>query len=202
VQAVYIPTVEDMYGQAVNHQNHKDLFQTKVSVSGIPDQLCGAARAGHFDGVATIVTKLLMRTRPDKAFFGEKDFQQLAVIRQFVRDLDYDIDIVGVPIVRDHNGLALSSRNRYLTADQYQIAIQMNKILTIAADQLQANKNVDVVCQDAQDALLGAGFEKVDYVAVRRADHLTSVQQKEGQELRILAAAWLGKARLIDNRAA
>jgi pantoate--beta-alanine ligase len=119
-----------------------------------------------------------------------------------VRDLDYDIDIVGVPIVRDHNGLALSSRNRYLTADQYQIAIQMNKILTIAADQLQANKNVDVVCQDAQDALLGAGFEKVDYVAVRRADHLTSVQQKEGQELRILAAAWLGKARLIDNRAA
>ncbi len=179
--AVYLPNSQDIY---------PDGFVTKVSLGGVALPLEGEFRPVMFEGVATVVAKMLLQCLPDIALFGEKDWQQLQVIKQMVRDLDIPVDIIGVPTVRDENGLALSSRNAYLTKEQYAIAIQLNKILKEAA--------ASGTEKDAAQKLLQAGFEKVDYVTIRDAVTLQPPDAKT-KERRILAAAYLGRARLIDN---
>lgn len=187
--AVYLPKAADIYPEG---------FATKVIVSGVAEPLEGEARPVMFEGVATVVTKMLLQCLPDIALFGEKDYQQLQVIKRFARDLDIPVDIIGIPTVRDENGLALSSRNAYLSEQQYDVAIKLNKILLDAAAKAKDTADFSVIEQDAAQSLLAAGFEKVDYVAIRDADTLLA-PSRETKFLRILAAAWLGKARLIDN---
>lgn len=187
--AVYLPKASDIY---------PDGFATKVIVSGVAQPLEGEHRPVMFEGVATVVTKMLLQCMPDIALFGEKDYQQLQVIKRFVRDLDIPVEIIGIPTVRDKNGLALSSRNAYLSADQYEVAIKLNKILFDLAANIKQGGNIPDLEKDAASALLSAGFEKVDYVVVRNAENLLPASP-ETKSLRILAAAWLGKARLIDN---
>ena len=188
-RAVYLPRTDEVYPND---------FVTKVSLGGVALPLEGEFRPVMFDGVATVVTKMLLQCLPDIALFGEKDYQQLLVIKQFVRDLNIPVEIVGIPTRRDENGLALSSRNAYLNADQYKIATTLNKILKEAANKAQTAKEYDAIEEDAATALLNAGFEKVDYVAVRDAQTLLKPDGST-KSLRILAAAYLGKARLIDN---
>lgn len=187
--AVYLPRAEDVYPEG---------FATKVSVEGIALPLEGEFRPIMFGGVATIVTKMLLRCLPDIALFGEKDYQQLMVIRRMVTDLDIPVDIVGVPTVRDENGLALSSRNAYLDKAQYTVAIQLNRVLSMLADDIRSGMALDRAEEDARLRLLAAGFDKVDYIVARDADTLLPPVIGT-RNLRLLAAAWLGKARLIDN---
>jgi pantoate--beta-alanine ligase len=178
-------------------------FATVVEVTGLTDGLCGAFRPGHFAGVATVVAKLFMQSAPDLAVFGEKDYQQLQVIRRLVRDMDMDIDIVGAPTVREADGLAISSRNAYLSDDERAQAPALYRILNEVADQVTTGSvPCDTACRTATDALLAAGFGAVDYVAVCGADDLrplATVEPDSQQPARIIAAAWLGSARLIDN---
>ncbi len=182
---LYAPTGDEMYPPG---------FSTSVSVDGITEVLCGAARPGHFGGVATVVTKLLTQVSPDVAIFGEKDYQQLLVIRRLARDLDLRVDILGAPTGRAADGLALSSRNAYLTAVQRAQAPAMHRALQAAASALKA------VEAEGKAALEKAGFERVDYFEVRGADDLQrrGPGAAEGPS-RVFAAAWLGKTRLIDN---
>lgn len=186
--AVYLPRAEEMYPEG---------FATKVTLSGVALPLEGERRPVMFDGVATVVTKMLLQCLPDIAIFGEKDWQQLQVIKQMVRDLDISVEILGAPIVRDENGLALSSRNAYLSADQYGIAIRLNKILYALADDVKSGLSIPAAEEKALAALRDAGFESVDYVTVR--DAATLREPQKGANLRALAAVRLGKARLIDN---
>lgn len=166
-------------------------FATTVSVAGLTDTLCGAHRPGHFAGVATVVAKLLIQAAPDAALFGEKDYQQLAVIRRLTRDLDLPVRIVGVPTVREPDGLALSSRNAYLSPDERRLAPALYRTISdIAADPAKS--------AGAVDALLRAGFIKVDYVAIADAETLQPVADPH-RPARVFAAAWLGRTRLIDN---
>jgi pantoate--beta-alanine ligase len=185
---LWAPTVETMY---------PDGFATSVSVSGVSDGLDGAARPGHFDGVATVVTKLLGQVRPDIACFGEKDYQQLAVIRRLVADLDLDVEIVGVPTQRDDDGLALSSRNIYLDGDERARAVALPRTLGIAARAIGRGESPDAVLADAVAALTGAGFD-VDYVALADAKTLAPDPAPQ-RPRRLLAAARMGATRLIDN---
>ena len=173
-------------------------YATNVSVSGISDGLCGAARPGHFDGVATVVAKLFNQTRPDAAFFGEKDYQQLAVIRRMARDLDFTHEIVGVPTVRDPDGLALSSRNAYLTAEERGNAVALPRAMQDAAKAIAAGKPAAAILTDAKARLLGSGFHKVDYLELRDADTLALLHDFT-KPARLLAAAHIGRTRLIDN---
>jgi pantoate--beta-alanine ligase len=190
---LYAPTVEEMYPQG---------FATQVHVAGVSEPLDGAARPGHFDGVATVVTKLLLQCGPDVAVFGEKDFQQLQVIRRLVRDLDIPVEIVGAPTARAEDGLALSSRNAYLDAAQRQAAAQLNRTLKQAIGRLRAGDPVSEVEAAAVGELAAAGFESVDYVAVHAPDDLARLGPGPlAGPARILAAARLGRARLIDNMA-
>ena len=175
-------------------------FATKVSVAGLGDVLCGAARPGHFDGVATVVTKLLSQARADIALFGEKDWQQLAIIRRLARDLDIGTEIAGVPIVRDADGLALSSRNAYLSADERTRAVALPAILRRSGAASIAGTRVAEVLATATAALIEAGFGPVDYVSLSGADDLQPMTHLD-RPARLLAAAWLGKTRLIDNLA-
>lgn len=186
--AVFAPSVEEMYG--------KQPRLTQVTVSDITNHLCGASRAGHFDGVALVVSKLFNIVQPDTAFFGEKDFQQLAVIRQMVQDLNIPMNIVGVPIVRAEDGLALSSRNGYLTPAERAIAPQIYQNLQDAAQQLKQGKDVQQVLANITQNLTQAGFV-IDYVEAR-LPNLQVANQFE-QELVLFVAAKLGKTRLIDN---
>lgn len=186
--AVYLPRMEDVY---------PDGFSTLVKPSGVALPLEGEHRPVMFEGVATVVAKMLLQCLPDVALFGEKDYQQLLVIKQTVRDLNIPVEIIGVPTVRDENGLALSSRNAYLDAEQYKIAIQLNKILFALAADIKAGKDIATAETKAQNALLQAGFESVDYITARDAD--TLLPPDNTGNLRLLAATWLGKARLIDN---
>jgi pantoate--beta-alanine ligase len=150
--------------------------------------------------VALVVAKLLNRVQPDVAVFGEKDYQQLIVIRRLARDLDIPTEIVGMPTSRDGHGLALSSRNAYLSPRELEIARQLNGVLAEAAAQASAKRSIDGVEREAQSALLKAGFAHVDYVAVRRADDLLPFAGGVvDAPARVLAAAWLGRTRLIDN---
>jgi pantoate--beta-alanine ligase len=175
-------------------------FSTKVHVEGLTDCLCGAVRAGHFDGVAQVVAKLLNQAQADVAIFGEKDWQQLAVIRRMARDLDIPTEILGAPIIREADGLAMSSRNRYLDGARRAVAGQLNKVIFGAARQVAAGSAVAGEMRVAAGVLRAAGFDSVDYVECRRADDLALVERFDpARPSRIFAAARLGRARLIDN---
>lgn len=191
VDVVFAPEAAEMYPRG-----REGL--TMVSVPALADTLCGAARPGHFDGVATVVAKLLHLARPHRAFFGEKDWQQLAIIQAMARDLDMATQIVGVPTVRDSDGLALSSRNQYLTPEERDRAALIYRKLCGIRDAIDGGEG-DFAGLEAHASrdLATAGF-KVDYVAVRDAERLVT-PDRHTQSLRILAAARLGRARLIDN---
>ncbi|HEU0045459.1 pantoate--beta-alanine ligase [Sphingomonas sp.] len=185
---LWAPPVEVMY---------PDGFATNISVSGVSEHWDGAARPGHFDGVATVVAKLLNQVTPDAAYFGEKDWQQLAVVRRLVADLDMGVEIVGVPTQREDDGLALSSRNIYLLPEERAAAVALPRALGVAAKAIgRGDDPVDALAQ-ARAALEQAGFE-VDYVALADAETLAP-DPVPGRPRRLLAAARLGSTRLIDN---
>ena len=185
---VWLPTVEAMY---------PDGFATTISVGGVSETFDGASRPGHFDGVATVVTKLFNQVRPDTAYFGEKDFQQLAVIRRMVADMDRMIDIVGVPTQRDDDGLALSSRNIYLDEDERAKAVALPRALGVAARSIGRGDDVDGALADARTTLIAAGFT-IDYIALADAETLAENPGAD-RPRRLLAAARMGSTRLIDN---
>ncbi|MFC3069749.1 pantoate--beta-alanine ligase [Phenylobacterium soli] len=190
---LYAPTVGEMYPEG---------FSTTVTVAGVSEPLDGAARPGHFAGVATVVSKLLLQCGPDVAVFGEKDYQQLQVIRRLTRDLDIPVEIIGGPTARADDGLALSSRNAYLTPEERQVAPEIHRTLTAAIEQLHAGRPVAEVEAGAIARLSAAGFARVDYVEVRGAGDLARLGPGPiTPPARILAAAFLGKTRLIDNMA-
>jgi len=187
VDLLWMPPVEVMY---------PDGFATNVSVSGVSEMLDGAHRPGHFDGVATVVTKLFNQVQPDVALFGEKDFQQLAVIRRMVADLDLPIEIVGVPTQREDDGLAMSSRNGYLVEEDRKTATAMPRALGVAERAISEGRDPDAALEQAREILTSAGFE-VDYVALVDAETLG--EPMADRPRRLLAAATLHGTRLIDN---
>jgi len=175
-------------------------FSTAVTVQGLTEGLCGAFRPGHFEGVATVVAKLFNMVRPDAAWFGEKDFQQLQVIRRLARDLDLGVAVHGVPTVREADGLALSSRNAYLSEAERAAAPALHRSLLALAERAAApGADIAGSIREAERRIAAAGFERVDYVAVVDRETLRPVEAPITEEARALAAAWLGKARLIDN---
>ena len=173
-------------------------FATTVSVAGVSERWDGAARPGHFDGVATVVAKLFTAVRPDLAIFGEKDFQQLAVIRRMNADLGLGIEVVGAPTVRDGDGLALSSRNAYLSDAERRHAVALPQALETARDAIVGGEPVAMALNAAKAQMAKAGFEPIDYVALVDAATLEPVEAPGG-EMRLIAAARIGKTRLIDN---
>jgi pantoate--beta-alanine ligase len=177
---------------------YPDGFASAVSVSGISTDLDGAARPGHFDGVATVVAKLGNQVQPDVALFGEKDYQQLAVIRRMFQDLDMPIDVVGVPTQRDVDGLALSSRNAYLSEEERRAARALPRALGEAAQAISDGTPVAEALERARAKLAAAGFDPIDYVELRDADTLRPVDGL-ARPARLLAAARIGRTRLIDN---
>lgn len=179
-------------------QIYPEGFSTTISVAGVSEGLCGANRPGHFDGVATVVAKLFLQTGADMAFFGEKDFQQLHVVRRMARDLDIAVEIVGCPTVREPDGLALSSRNARLSPAERQAAPALAAALTKAAGALAAGKPLAAVLSQARDEILAAGFASVEYLELRAQADLAPLQEAD-RPARLLAAAWLGETRLIDN---
>lgn len=179
-------------------QIYPEGFSTTISVAGVSEGLCGANRPGHFDGVATVVAKLFLQTGADMAFFGEKDFQQLHVVRRMARDLDIAVEIVGCPTVREPDGLALSSRNARLSPAERQAAPALAAALTKAAGALAAGKPLAPVLSQARDEILAAGFASVEYLELRAQADLAPLQEAD-RPARLLAAAWLGETRLIDN---
>jgi pantoate--beta-alanine ligase len=188
---LYAPTVEEMYPAGAS---------TTVSVAGVSAPMDGLARPTHFAGVATIVAKLLIQCQPDAAIFGEKDYQQLLVIKRLARDLDLPVEIVGAPTVREPDGLALSSRNSYLTPQERWIAPLLNAALRSAGEALRAGASVAEAEADGLAALAAAGFGKVDYFEVRGAADLARLGPGPiDVPARVFVAARLGKARLIDN---
>ncbi|NVN37238.1 pantoate--beta-alanine ligase [Komagataeibacter swingsii] len=193
VDVLYAPTVSQMYPPG---------FATRISVSGVSEGLCGGTRAGHFDGVATVVCKLLMQTLADCAFFGEKDFQQVQVVRRMVTDLDLPVEIVACPTQREADGLALSSRNRRLPPRQRQIAAALPRIMRACAADIAVGADVSAALAQAAARLADAGFDPVEYVELRSELDLQPLAAvTEGTPARLLAAAWLGDVRLIDGMA-
>jgi pantoate--beta-alanine ligase len=188
---LWMPSADDIY---------PDGFATTVHVSGVSERWEGEARPGHFDGVVTVVARLLLAVGPDAAVFGEKDFQQLAVISRMVTDLRIPVDVVAVPTVREPDGLALSSRNAYLTADERARAAALPKALAGAQMQVRARVPVGEALRDAKQALVDAGFLRIDYFALVDAATLAPLDSPEG-EMRLIAAAVIGSTRLIDNLA-
>lgn len=188
----YAPSKEEMYpGEQL----------TTVTVAGITDGLCGPLRPGHFQGVATVVAKLLLMAMPDRAFFGEKDYQQLQVIKRMVRDLAMPFEIVGMPTVREADGLAMSSRNRYLSAEERAKALGMYRQLVTVADAVRdGNKSCTEAAAAAAQALRDGGFDIVEYFTVVDAESLRPLERVTGPA-RVIAAARLGRTRLIDNLA-
>lgn len=186
---LWLPPVELMYPEG---------FATTISVSGVTEALDGAARPGHFDGVATVVAKLFNQVRPDVALFGEKDYQQLAVIRRMVVDLDLPLEIEGVPTQRDEDGLALSSRNVYLSPEEREAARALPRALGEAARTIAAGGDVAEALAKAKGVLVRAGFDPIDYVALHDAETLAPITAFD-RPARLLAAARIGRTRLIDN---
>ena len=190
---LFTPDVEEMYP-------HGMAGQTRVSVAGVSEGLCGASRPGHFEGVATVVTKLFNLVQPDLAIFGQKDFQQLAVIRTLVHDLNMPIQIIGEPTVRADDGLALSSRNGYLNAEQRAAAPALYRSLVQMADAIRrGERDFPALISAAQAQQLAAGF-RPDYLEVRESNSLRPAT-KDDRQLVILVAAFIGSTRLIDNLA-
>jgi pantoate--beta-alanine ligase len=196
VALVWAPTVAVMYPEG---------YASNISVSGVSDGLCGAERPGHFDGVATVVCKLFNQVMPDVALFGEKDWQQLAVIRRMARDLDltrpYADAILGVATVREADGLAMSSRNAYLTPGKRAQAAGLPAAMRAAIAEIEAGADAAPVLERLVDALLAGGFASVDYAELRDADTLAPLARQGATPGRLLVAARIGKARLIDNMA-
>jgi len=186
---IYMPSPDTMYPVG---------FATKVSVSELTDPLCGAGRPGHFDGVATVVTKLFLQTGADLAVFGEKDFQQLAVIRRMAKDLDIPVELVGCPTIRDSDGLALSSRNVRLSDSERLVAPALYTALQDAGQRITKGESAYQVIADAHASLIAKGFRKIEYLELRASDDLERLA-KINRPARLLAAAWLGQTRLIDN---
>lgn len=190
---VYLPGVGEMYPEG---------SRTDVRVNGLSDLLDGIHRPHFFYGVATVVARLFIHVQPDVAVFGEKDYQQLQVIRRMVRDLGFAIEIVGAPTWRDADGLAQSSRNTYLDREDRRTAGAINQVLHRAACRLAAGRSGEEVLREARATLERAGFERVDYVALVDPDSLEALAPgplQRGQAARLLVAAWLGQTRLIDN---
>jgi len=194
VSLLWAPTVEAMYPRG---------FVTNVSVREVSANFCGADRPGHFDGVATVVCKLFNQVSPDKAFFGQKDYQQLAVIRAMARDLDltrpHASDIIGVPTVREADGLAMSSRNRYLSADDRESAATLPRAMREAIARIEEGADVTRALAALEDELLSAGFDRVDYAELVDAASLERLDALADNPARLLVAARIGGTRLIDN---
>lgn len=193
---LWAPGVEAMYPAG---------FATNVSVAGVSEGLCGAARPGHFDGVATVVLKLFNQVQPDMAFFGEKDFQQLAVIRTMARNLDLvrpHVDaIIGVPTVRESDGLAMSSRNRYLSPDHRAAAAALPRAMQTAIGEIESGHDVPAALARLESELIAAGFASVDYAVLADAENLSAMATLEERPARLVVAARIGGTRLIDNMA-
>jgi pantoate--beta-alanine ligase len=186
---VFIPAVDEMY---------RDNFSTSVSVGGVSQGLCSATRPHFFGGVATVVAKLLIQAQCDYAVFGEKDYQQLLVIRRMARDLDIPTEILGAPIIRERDGLAMSSRNRYLSVEERQTAPNLHATLRSVAGAIASGTSTDVATADGTAKLKQLGFD-VDYVELRSADTLEPLDGMDGTSARLFAGVYLGKTRLIDN---
>jgi pantoate--beta-alanine ligase len=186
---LYAPNAEEIYPEG---------FATTVSVTGVSEGLCGAFRPGHFDGVATVVAKLFLQTGADAALFGEKDYQQLHVVKRMARDLDIPIEVVGCPTVREADGLAMSSRNVRLSQAERAIASKLPQILFATAERLSAGEPVAPTLEEAKDAILAAGFREVEYLELRAEADLSPLDRPD-RPARLLVAAWLGDTRLIDN---
>jgi len=193
---VWAPSVDVMY---------PDGYATNISVSGISEGLCGGSRPGHFDGVATVVCKLFNQVMPDLAFFGEKDWQQLAVIRRMARDLDLTRplaeNIIGVPTIREADGLAMSSRNAYLTVEERARAAALPRAMKETVARIESGEEISASLAVLEQDLLENGFAAVDYAELRDADTLTPLENIDKSAGRLLVAARIGKARLIDNMA-
>lgn len=190
VDAVFFPSVANIYPKN---------YQTYVELENLPNFLCGKKRDGHFRGVSTIVTKLFNIVCPDMAFFGEKDYQQLAVIRQMEKDLNFGIDIVGVPIVREEDGLAMSSRNTYLSKVERKEALKIYKSLKKAKELvLNGEKSSKVIIDNARKNILSYEDAQIDYINICNPDSLEDVETIEGSVLMAMAV-FMGKTRLIDN---
>ena len=188
---LWVPAAEQIYPAG---------FATTVSVKGLSNRWEGEARPGHFDGVATVVAKLFNAVRPEVAVFGEKDFQQLAVIRRMTIDLNLPLTIIGAPTVRDEDGLALSSRNAYLSADERERALALPRALAAAAEAIMDGGEVGPVLDEARCKLADAGFQPIDYVALVDTETLEPLTSPGGR-MRLIAAATIGRTRLIDNLA-
>ena len=186
---LYAPGVEEMYPPG---------FATTISVTGVSAGLCGAHRPGHFDGVATVVAKLLLQTDADLALFGEKDFQQLQVVRRLARDLDLRTTILGRPVVRETDGLALSSRNQRLSPEERALAPRLAEALRAAAARLEAGAALEPTLAEARKAIRAGGYREVEYLELRAEEDLAPLDAAD-RPARLLAAAWLGEVRLIDN---
>lgn len=189
VDAIYVPEPEEIYPQG---------FATNVSVAGLTDVMEGEFRPGHFDGVATVVAKLFLQTQADRAYFGEKDFQQLMVVRRMARDLDISIEVIGCPTVREPSGLAMSSRNLRLSPKGLAIAANKHRIMQGLAQSLNAGAAFDTLGAQAETDLLAAGFTQVEYIQLRCAETLEPLTHAD-RPARLFAAAWADGVRLIDN---
>lgn len=189
VDVLWAPEVDQIY---------PDGFSTTVEVGGITDCLCGATRPGHFSGVALVVTKLLLQSLPDRAYFGRKDYQQLQVVRRLATDLDIPVDIRGIDTVRERDGLAMSSRNWYLTEEERAAAPLLFRILTDIAEAAGSGDDVTRIIDRGRKRLSDKGFGTVDYLEVRDAESFELVKRPT-RPARAFAAVFLGKARLIDN---
>jgi pantoate--beta-alanine ligase len=189
VDLLFAPGVEEVY---------PDGFATTISVAGLSRGMCGEFRPGHFDGVATVVAKLFLMTGADQAFFGEKDWQQLQIVRRLAADLDIPVLVVGCPTVREADGLAMSSRNERLSPRDRAIAPALHRALAAAAEALRAGAPATAALEEARARIVAAGYDRVEYLDLRRSDSLVPLDWVEGPS-RLLAAAWLGAVRLIDN---
>jgi len=190
VDVIFAPAVEEMYPRG---------FSSYVDVTGVSEPLCGGSRPGHFRGVATVVTKLFNIIRPEAAFFGQKDFQQVLVIKRMVEDLNIDVEIVDVPIVREVDGLALSSRNVYLSPEERQAALVLSRSLKLAREQVAGGeRDINRLRELVMNEINSEPLAKIDYVEIVAIPHLTKIERLEGEVLLALAVRF-GKTRLIDN---